>query len=63
MDNDEKSVDEYLFTCAELLTKRGLSKDEADILRGRIEYFSALLGEEQGLLEYERLDARSMRRT
>lgn len=57
MDHDEKSVEEYLFTCAELLNKGALSKDEADILRGRIEYFSALLGEAQGLLEGERPDA------
>ncbi|MGC4095746.1 MAG: hypothetical protein QM706_01405 [Nitrospira sp.] len=46
MDDYEKSVDEYLFTCTELLEKGGLSNDEAEILRGRIEYFSALLGEE-----------------
>lgn len=41
-----ESVYEYLFTIKDLFERGGLADNEVDALKGKIEYFSGLLGEE-----------------
>jgi hypothetical protein len=41
-----QAVYEYLWNSRELLEQGVLSTEEAEVLMGKVEYFSALLGEE-----------------
>jgi hypothetical protein len=52
MHDDQESVYEYLFNSKELLERGDLSDDQAEVLRGKIEHLSALLGEERDSPEY-----------